>query len=253
MKIAAVTLRCKDATFVARVLDRSPDALGNVVGAASEAVKEGVKLDLEHAETIMHVSNNCTITLHNSALASSSASYLGAFITNGLFRAAMHVCGTHSHPKVTETAVALLKTLGRDVTAVRKHLVPGKPARVALDAALEASRGGDHGGGGGGGGGRGSALVWKHLYGLVNLADTFASEPENKDPSALSSPSSGGGGGGGGKSNSNMCRVCAKNERMHGVKVTRCAACLKVYYCSKAWTASVFSTSLHRHEALFNL
>jgi hypothetical protein len=211
----------KDPYFVARLLDGAPDALGNVLGGLVTSVRGGVALDLEHAATVMHVANNCAINLAQTHLAAgdrrATTPSLAPLLTSGLFRAAMHVCGAFNHPTVAEPAATLLRMLGRDVTAARKLLVPGKPARAALDEALEnAQKPG------------GSALVWKHLSGLAQLANTFA---EISAGGAGSASTSGGGGGGGSRDAAiiGVCRVCGKNERVLCAKVTKCGGCLKVF------------------------
>ena len=168
------------------------------------------------------------------AAAAAGVKSVASLLRNGLFRAAMRVCGEHNHPRVAEPAVTLLDTLLLDATSARKHLVRGKPAREALDAAIESCRATaerkSRARGGGGGGGGGSLVVFRRLTALAKLADTFDAktfgEAGGASRSAENSASS--------LATENMCRWCSKSESRDGAKLTRCGGCLRVYYCSKA-------------------
>ena len=202
----------KDDTFVAMVLDDTkPSALGHVIGKLVDAVDGNVKLDIEHAETVVHCAWNC---LQSVWLRSSKPS-VRPFLSNGLFKAVMHVCNINN-PRVNGAIVDIVGTITQDATTVRYFLAENLPSwtkvRPHLEHALEISRV------------EGSMSVHKALQDLVNLGQRLKPlvGPGGPSASALNSGVL-----------FNMCLWCNKTEKDDGSKLAECPGCKSAHYCSK--------------------
>ncbi|XRB23198.1 MYND-type domain-containing protein [Pseudoscourfieldia marina] len=202
--LEAVTPWSKDDAFVSMVLDDAkPNSLGKTIGKLVNALNDDVKLDIEHAKNVVEAAYNCLLLVWDRPTNPS----VGPFVSNGLFKAVMHVCNIN-HPRVNDVVVNIADIIKEDTTAVRQLLVEGKPARRHLEHALEVSRA------------EGSMAVHNALHDLVNW------EKNLFVPQSVASRLNLG-------TTFNMCRWCSKTETVDGVKLTKCAACLSAYYCSK--------------------
>ncbi|XRB08171.1 MYND-type domain-containing protein [Pycnococcus provasolii] len=134
--LEAVTPWSKDDTFVSMVLDvAKPNSLGKTIGKLVNALNDDVKLDIEHAKNVVEAAQNCLLSVWDRSTNPS----VGPFVSNGLFKAVMHVCNIN-HPRVNDVVVDIAHTIKMDATAVRQLLVDGKSARRHLEHALEVSR-----------------------------------------------------------------------------------------------------------------
>ncbi|GHP03726.1 hypothetical protein PPROV_000248100 [Pycnococcus provasolii] len=211
----SVTPWCKDKTFVSMVLDGAkPNSIGSVIAKLVDALDDDVKLDIEHAETIVQVARNCALTLWHSSKKPSIAPLLQT--SDGLFKALMHVCN-HNDPRVNDDLVDIADTIKKDATAVRQLLAEGRSARRHLEHALEVSRA------------EGSMAVHNALHDLVYLEKNLVMPEAPGSPrSALSGSELNLNTTG----NLNMCRWCNKSA-MDSIELFKCPGCKSAHYCSK--------------------